>query len=121
MHVHMHGDESVPHSDSMHEHEHHNVGLRRALLVGMMHGAAGSAGLLILAATADSIPQAAAYVVAFGVGSIIGMAALTFVVSYPLRWMERSATWINTAAFVAIGCVAIVVGGNLLGQGWSVF
>ena len=90
------------------------------LLVGMMHGAAGSAGLLILAAAANSIPQAIAYVAAFGAGSIIGMAALTFVVSYPLRWMERCANWVNTAAFVGIGCLAIIIGSNLLGHSWSI-
>ena len=120
MHVHTHAGENVAHNESTHEHRHHNLGLGRALLVGMMHGAAGSAGLLILAAAADSIPQAGAYVVAFGAGSIIGMAALSFIVSFPLRRMERCANWVNTAAFVSIGCAAIIIGGNLVGQSWSV-
>ena len=59
------------------------------------------------------------YVLAFGAGSIIGMAALSFIVSFPLRWMERCANWVNTAAFVSVGCVAILVGGSLIGQSWS--
>lgn len=119
MHVHVHVGEGLPHASSGHEHEHHNLGLGRALLVGMMHGAAGSAGLLILAAAANSIPVAVSYVVAFGAGSIIGMAVLSFMVSFPLRWMERCANWVNTAAFVSIGCAAIIIGGNLIGQSWS--
>lgn len=119
LHVHAHDHELERHSEDAHEHWHHNLGLGRALIVGMMHGAAGSAGLLILAAAANSVPEAAGYVVAFGTGSIIGMAALSFIVSFPLRWMERCANWVNTAAFVSIGCAAIIVGGNLLGHSWS--
>ncbi len=120
IHVHMHVGEDGAHNESSHEHRHHDLGLGRALLVGMMHGAAGSAGLLVLAAAADSITQAAAYVVAFGAGSIIGMATLSFVVSFPLRRLERCANWVNTATFVSIGCAAIIIGGNLIGQSWNV-
>lgn len=117
MHVHMHSKDT-PHSESAHEHGHHDLGLGRALVVGMMHGAAGSAGLLVLAAAASSIPQAVGYVVAFGIGSILGMAALTIVISYPLRWMERCANWVTTTTFVTIGCAAILVGGELSRQSW---
>ncbi len=118
-HMHMHLHESdVAHAQSSHNHAHHNLGLRRALMIGMMHGAAGSAGLLIIAAAARTLSQAVLYVAAFGTGSILGMAALTFVVSYPLRWMERCANWVNTATFVGIGCAAIIVGGGLLRHSW---
>ena len=120
MHVHTHAGENGAHNESSHDHRHHALGLGRALLVGMMHGAAGSAGLLILATAADSITQAGAYVLAFGTGSIIGMATLSFIVSFPLRWAERCADWVNTAAFVGIGCAAIIIGGNLIGHSWSV-
>ena len=117
MHVHVH-EGRVPHPESRHEHTHRSLGLGRALAVGMVHGAAGSAGLLLLAAAARSVPEALGYVLSFGLGSILGMAALTFVVSFPLRWMERCANWVSTTAFVAIGCGAIVVGGLLLHDSW---
>lgn len=119
LHIHSHAQEAGAHADSAHLHKHGNLGLGRALVVGMVHGAAGSAGLLVLAAAAESLGQAAGYVLAFGVGSILGMAALSFVVSYPLRLMDRYATWLNTATFACIGCAAIVIGGNLLGQSWG--
>ena len=121
MHVHSHTGEATPHKDSAHEHEHHNLGLGRALIIGMVHGAAGSAGLMILAAAASSIPQAASYVIAFGAGSIIGMSVLSFIVSFPLRWIERCASWVPAATFAGIGGLAIVVGGSLIGQNWSLF
>jgi ABC-type nickel/cobalt efflux system permease component RcnA len=121
IHVHTHAGENGAHKESSHEHAHENLGLARALLVGMMHGAAGSAGLLIVAAATDSIMQAITYVLAFGTGSIVGMAILSFVISYPLRWAERCADWVNTAAFVSIGCVAIFIGGNLIVHSWGVW
>lgn len=119
IHVHTHAGEEVAHSESAHEHTHENLGLGRALIVGMMHGAAGSAGLLIVAAAANSVPHAVAYVLAFGTGSIIGMACLSFIVSFPLRWADRCANWVNTAAFVCIGSAAVVIGGNLMLQSWN--
>jgi ABC-type nickel/cobalt efflux system permease component RcnA len=118
MHVHLH-DKGVVHAADPHEHEHHNLGLRRALLIGMVHGAAGSAGLLIIAAAARSMSEAVGYVIAFGAGSILGMAALTLVVSYPLRWMERCANWVNAATFAGIGCAAAAIGGSLLLHSWG--
>lgn len=119
-HLHWHAHSgNAPHAQSTHRHEHADLGLARALTVGMVHGAAGSAGLLVLAAAADSVLNALGYVLAFGAGSIIGMAALSFVASFPLRLVERSAGWFNTAAVTCIGCVAVVIGGRLLVESWA--
>jgi hypothetical protein len=120
LHLHTHGDDQVRHEESSHEHRHQGLGLRRALCVGMMHGAAGSAGLLILATAASTVPQALGYVAVFGVGSVMGMAALSFIASFPLRWIERCTNLVSTSAFVAIGCAAIVVGGNMIRHSWEV-
>jgi sulfite exporter TauE/SafE len=119
LHWHTHSGDT-PHSQSPHRHGHADIGLVRALTVGMMHGAAGSAGLLVLAATADSIVNALGYVLAFGAGSIIGMAALSFVASFPLKLMEHSAGWFNTAAVTCIGCSAVFIGGGLIVENWTV-
>ncbi len=118
VHTHSHANETVPHPRSSHDHEHHNAGFVRVLAIGMMHGAAGSAGLLVLAAATNTLAQAIGYVLAFGAGSIIGMAAMSFVAAFPLRLMERYANWLNTAAFACVGCVAIVIGGSLMGDSW---
>jgi hypothetical protein len=84
----------------------------------MMHGAAGSAGLLVLAAATNTLAQAIGYVLAFGAGSIIGMAAMSFVAVFPLRLIERYGNWLSTTAFAFVGCVAIVIGGSLMGASW---
>lgn len=120
LHVHSHADETGAHGESGHDHSHERMGLSRALLVGMVHGAAGSAGLMVLAAAAGTIAEAISYVLAFGIGSIAGMAALSFVVSYPLRWLERGANWLNNTAFVSIGGAAILIGTHLMAQSMRV-
>ncbi len=119
IHAHSHLPAAAGHSENSHRHEHRDLGLGRALLVGMMHGAAGSAGLLVLAAAASSAIDAVGYVVAFGVGSILGMAALSFVASYPLGFLERSAPWVNAATAASIGCAAMIIGGRLVTTSWG--
>lgn len=119
VHAHSHIADNVPHSQSAHQHEHRDLGLGRALVVGMMHGAAGSAGLLVLAAAADSVVNAIGYVLAFGVGSIAGMAALSFVASYPLRLVERGARWFHVTATASIGCAAVIIGTRLFAASWG--
>jgi ABC-type nickel/cobalt efflux system permease component RcnA len=78
-----------------HTHEHtavaphsHADGWRvsRPLLVGMVHGLAGSAPLLVLTLTVMSSPVAAfSYIAVFGVGSIMGMTIMSVLVSVPAR------------------------------------
>jgi hypothetical protein len=78
-----------------HTHDHTTVALHshahvwlvaRPLLVGMVHGLAGSAPLLLLALTVMSSPLAAlSYIAVFGVGSIMGMTLMSLLVSVPAR------------------------------------
>lgn len=114
VHAHSHASDSRPHAESAHDHG-HCQGSLRALAVGLVHGAAGSGALLVLAvAAAQSAATAVAYVLAFGLGSIAGMAALSFVVSFPLTAMQRGAAWLNLATTVAIGAMALAIGGELV-------
>ena len=58
----------------------------RPLLVGMVHGLAGSAPLLLLALTVVASPLAAfTYIAVFGVGSMMGMAIMSVLLSVPAR------------------------------------
>lgn len=120
LHVHVHAGDAEPHAESKHNHEHRDLGLGRSLVVGMVHGAAGSAAMLVLAVAAASVTQAISYVLAFGVGSIMGMAALSFVASFPLRLMGEHASWLNRITFTGIGCAAVAIGMSLIRESWSV-
>jgi ABC-type nickel/cobalt efflux system permease component RcnA len=111
LHAHSHRDDLAPHDARHHAHEHARGIPWRALAVGLMHGMAGSAALLILTVTTVGSPALGiAYVLVFGIGSIVGMGALSFIIAVPLRLSARFLTWSNRAVRVAIGGVTIVIG-----------
>ncbi|HEX2055006.1 MAG TPA: hypothetical protein VHF07_00840 [Nitrospiraceae bacterium] len=67
-----------------HTHAHWFLEARRPLLIGMAHGFAGSAALLlIVVSTAGTFGQGLGYILVFGLGSIIGMIAVGTVISLP--------------------------------------
>lgn len=110
-HAHSHKSAQVSHDQDPHAHDHSKKGLVAPLAVGLVHGMAGSAGLLALAAAGTQTPTVAlGYVLVFGIGSILGMGVLSFAVYWPLRFAERSATLLHRGLVVTAGLVAIVIG-----------
>ena len=86
-HAHSHAEEN----GHCHEHGHGFPG--RALVVGLTHGMAGSAALVLLAiAKAPSVAMGILYIGVFGAGSILGMALLSVAISMPLRYSARLIT-----------------------------
>ena len=111
LHAHSHAGESAEHARSSHDHDHPQGFPLRALAVGMMHGLAGSAALVALAAAALSRPlEGLAYVVLFGLGSVVGMALLTAAIALPLSFSARSLTWANRGLKGAVGLATIGLG-----------
>src|SRR5882757_7036200 len=109
LHAHSHAGESVPHARTAHLHQH---GFRwRTLLVGLMHGMAGSAALLVLSVSQASSPVVGlGYVALFGIGSMVGMGALSIVIAVPLAASARWLTWANRGLQGAVGIVTIAIG-----------
>ena len=113
-HAHSHLGERAPHDARKHQHEHRPVPLR-ALAVGMVHGLAGSAALVVLTLQHVGSPwMGLLYVVLFGLGSVCGMAALSWAVSVPMRLSARHLTrwhrWLGggvAACSMALGCSVI--------------
>ncbi|MGZ8377982.1 MAG: urease accessory protein [Gemmatirosa sp.] len=88
---------------------------RRALVVGAVHGLAGSAALLVLTLAAVRSPWAGlAYVGLFGAGSIAGMVALCAAMSVPLRLSARLSARAFTGMEVLFGAATIVIGVRLI-------
>jgi len=108
-HGHSHAGETMPHVRAAHAHEH---GFRwRTLLIGLMHGMAGSAALLVLTVSQASNPVVGlGYVALFGIGSIIGMGALSTVIAVPLAVSARWLTWANRGLQGAVGLATIAIG-----------
>ncbi|MCX7309028.1 MAG: sulfite exporter TauE/SafE family protein [Afipia sp.] len=109
IHLHSHSNDAESHECIAHMHDH---GFRwRSLIVGLMHGMAGSAALLVLAVSQVANPvYGIIYVLLFGVGSMIGMAALSSVIAIPLAASARWLTWANRGLQGAVGIVTIGIG-----------
>jgi hypothetical protein len=113
IHVHSHVNETILHQKSAHLHGH---GFRwRSLLVGLMHGMTGLAALLALAVSQVVNPAAAmVYVLLFGVGSVLGMGALSVVIAVPLAVSARRLTWANRGLQGAVGMITIGIGARTI-------
>lgn len=108
-----HGDE--PHGWRRHDHPHPHGFPVRALLVGLMHGLAGSAALILLTLQTVASPfLGLVYVALFGLGSIVGMAVLSALIAIPLRYTTRAAVGLQNGLQVVIGVITIVIGAELL-------
>lgn len=83
----------------------------RALLVGGMHGMAGSAALVVVLIPALRSPVSVlAYLALFGVGSILGMLLCSLLIAVPLRLSTRFHKAARGLQFV-VGTSSIVLGG----------
>ena len=109
------------HPTPSHNHDHPRLLKARAFFVGIMHGMAGSAVLIVL--TMQSLPSPAAgavYIFLFGAGSMLGMAVLSVAIAWPLRRWGETLTWLNNAARVGVGVLTIVLGAVIVFDFWGV-
>jgi ABC-type nickel/cobalt efflux system permease component RcnA len=114
-HAHSHRTEAVPHAKSAHAHEHPAALPWRSLAVGLVHGMAGSASLIVLTAvTLESPGWGIAYILLFGIGTIVGMGLLSVVIAAPITLTARSLTVANSALQLAIGALTIAIGVSTL-------
>ncbi len=111
IHVHAHPDHEV-HDPLVHPHLHHRDLARRAALVGLVHGLAGSAALIILAlGTADSLTLGVSYLAVFGLGSTLGMATLSVTVAVPLKSCTQVRPRLLDGLRIGAGTVSLALGG----------
>ena len=113
-HAHRHGQESA-HETTRHEHPHPQRFPFRALVVGLVHGLAGSAALFLLTLQATASPGVGlVYVGVFGVGSILGMASLSAVIAFPLFASAGRLTRVRSGLEAFVGLTTIAVGVGVL-------
>lgn len=114
LHAHAHPDKE-PHSTSAHQHSHAETFPIKTLLVGLMHGMAGSAALILLTLETIQSPWLGMlYIMLFGVGSMLGMALLSVVIVIPLKASSRKLTWAHNSLQIAIGFATISLGGWIM-------
>jgi len=110
-HAHSHkGEKKLEHDANHHNHVHPQGFPVRALLIGLMHGMAGSAALILLTLQTLSSPWLGlVYIAIFGIGSIAGMALFSLVIVIPLR-ATRHMTWLYNGLQGVIGTLTIGLG-----------
>ena len=117
VHFHAHTHKHEPktarshHQSLPHDHEHAKSIPWRTLLVGLMHGVAGSAFLVVLTGSQIADPiLGVAYVFIFGLGSILGMIMLSGAIALPLNWSATRLTRLNVVGRGVIGVGTAVLG-----------
>lgn len=108
----------VAHSaQDAHHHVHPKKLPLRALLVGMMHGMAGTAAMILLSLTAvKSISLGLLYILIFGLGSVVGMAVLSTVIAIPLRLSVVRLAWLHHGITLAFGSFSCLLGAWMVYQ-----
>jgi hypothetical protein len=84
--------------------------LARPLVVGAVHGLAGSGALTALVVT--TLPSTATrlgYLTLFGVGSTVGMAALSGLLGWPIARLGAHHSFARTVS-LGVGCVSTALG-----------
>jgi ABC-type nickel/cobalt efflux system permease component RcnA len=114
-HTHVHVHEN-PKQD--HGHAHRFAAMRRPFIVGMVHGLAGSAALMLLVlSTIDSVFGGLLYIVIFGLGSVGGMLLLSGIISLPFVLTAQRFSAMNRSIRVVAGVASVLFG---LFLGWEI-
>ena len=120
--LHFHSHEHAAHEHA-HPHIHKHAGADeknthhgfkfspRALIIGMIHGLAGSAALmLLLIPTIESKTVGLLYIVVFGIGSIGGMILMSFLVALPFHLTASRFNRFNYILQSIAGLVSVGLG-----------
>lgn len=112
-HIHLHKDEE--------EKWHHRLS-PRSVAIGMIHGLAGSAGLMLIVIPSIASPTVAMfYILVFGVGSIAGMMLMSLLISLPFHFTANKFDFLNKGIRLCAALFSLTWGVKLiyekLGQG----
>ncbi|HEY2988302.1 MAG TPA: urease accessory protein UreH [Candidatus Binatia bacterium] len=121
LHTHAHNPETHAHfhvhgaQEESHAHPHPFKSMRKPFFVGMVHGLAGSAALMLLVLTTIPSPWAGLlYIVIFGFGSVGGMLVLSSLIGLPFILTAQRFTalnhWIRLAAGLASAAFGLYLG-----------
>ncbi len=111
-HIHYHQDSVVHSHGHVHDREHKHG--HKSLIIGMVHGMAGSGALLLIVlSTINSIPLGLAYIAIFGAGSIGGMAGISMLIGIPFVKLSNSAK-ISIALRYAAAITTLAIGAGMI-------
>lgn len=107
IHTHFHSHKDY----KSHFHKHAN----KTFIIGLIHGLAGSAALMLLVlATISSVVQGVIYILIFGIGSILGMTIISSIISLPFVFTAKKFNNMNKAVKVIAGIISIGLGISIM-------
>jgi len=107
VHIHTHGQEGA-------EPSHHRLS-PRSVVIGMVHGLAGSAALMLLVVpTISSQALAILYILIFGIGSIGGMMAMSFLIGLPFHFTAGRFEILNRGIRLVAGVFSLCLGSSII-------
>jgi sulfite exporter TauE/SafE len=116
IHVHTHEHDGHTHTH-IHSHqfeeseESHHRFSPRSVLIGMVHGLAGSAALMFLILpTIESPVVALVYILIFGIGSIGGMVAMSLLIGLPFHFTAQRFDYLNKGIRLCAGLFSFGLG-----------
>lgn len=105
------------HNNTNHKHKHYHKGEtnlhahHKSFFIGSVHGLAGSGALMILVlSTINSVTQGLYYIILFGIGSIFGMTAMSFIIGLPFTYGVNKSPNIEKYIRVVAGTLSIIFG-----------
>lgn len=109
-HLHLHAASAT--DDAPHDHRHKSFRIgKKPFLVGLVHGFAGSAALMLaVLTTMPSVAFGLAYIAVFGIGSVGGMLLMSAVVSLPFLATGGRFASVNKAIRLLAGLVSVAFG-----------
>lgn len=111
-HLHVHNHDGTNHFH-IHSHKETNVHSHnhKSFFVGLIHGLAGSAGLMLLVlSTANSLTIGLSYILIFGIGSMIGMSIASSIISIPFVFTSNKLNKWNNRIRYATGIFSVMFG-----------
>ena len=129
VHQHRHGQEPDAHQhfhshaqEPSHPAKHHRIPdvgkpflRKKSYLVGTVHGIAGSAALtLLILASIESPLAGMAYILLFGLGSVLSMGVVTILISFPFVVSANRLPNLNRGIQLTVGTTSILFGGFLM-------
>ncbi len=105
-HIHAHLYEGM----HAHKHEHKKASFIKSMLIGFVHGLAGSGAMILLTmSTVKSVWEAVMYILIFGVGTVIGMLFFTTIIGIPFVLSKKRST-MNKTITITMGAISTVFG-----------
>lgn len=116
-HTHEHGSRAHTHvhlHDGEKEESHHRFS-PRSVVIGMIHGLAGSAGLMLIVIPSISSPTLALfYILIFGIGSIAGMMLMSLLIGLPFHFTANKFDFLNKTVRVCAGLFSFLLGISII-------